>query len=246
MGVKCQPHDTRRTPTLALPLPGGGNVSGTIFVATCSVNARARVVLVHGLWLNGAAMVPLGWHLSRCGFDVRRFSYASVGDGLEHNANRLARLCREQGTAPLHLVGHSLGGLLILAALERNKDLKARRIVLVGSPYAGITTAIALARSATGEKMLGRTLNDWMRMPRPSIPNGVELGVIAGDVPFGLGRLVARLPKPNDGVVRVDETRVPGAKDSIVLRINHTGMLVSPAVARAACAFLRNGTFIHA
>ena len=89
-------------------------------------------------------------------------------------------------------------------------------------------------------------MNDWMRMPRPSIPDGVELGVIAGNVPFGLGRLVARLPKPNDGVVRVDETRVPGAKESIVLRINHTGMLVSPAVARAACAFLRNGSFRRA
>lgn len=191
-------------------------------------------------------MLPLGWQLARCGFDVVRFSYASIGDDLEHNADRLASLCREQGTEPLHLVGHSLGGLLILAALERNKDLKVQRVVLIGSPYAGITAAIGLARSAIGEKMLGRTLNDWMRMPRPSIPNGVELGVIAGDVPFGLGRLVARLPKPNDGVARVDETRVPGAKESIVLRINHTGMLFSPAVARAACAFLRNGTFRHA
>jgi len=213
-----------------------------------SVNAAlsARVVLVHGLWMNGVAMLPLGWLISRCGFDSVRFSYASIGDGLEHNANRLVSLCREQETEPLHLVGHSLGGLLILAALERNKDLKVQRVVLIGSPYAGITAADALARSRIGEKMLGRTLNDWMRIPRPSIPNGAELGVIAGNVPFGLGRLVAHLPKPNDGVVPVEETRVPGAKDSIVLHINHTGMLVSPAVARAACAFLRNGTFRHA
>ncbi len=206
----------------------------------------ARIVLVHGLWMNGAAMLPLGWLLSRCDFDVVRFSYASISDGLEYNADRLASLCREQETEPLHLVGHSLGGLLILAALERNKDLKVQRVVLIGSPYAGISAAVALARSPIGEKVLGRTLNDWMRMPRPSLPNRAELGVIAGNVPFGLGRLVARLPKPNDGVVLVEETRVPGAKDSIVLHINHTGMLVSPAVARATCAFLRNGTLRHA
>jgi len=196
--------------------------------------------------MNGAAMLPLGWQLARCGFDVVRFSYASVGDGLDHNADRLANLCREQGTEPLHLVGHSLGGLLILAALEKNTDLKARRVVLIGSPYAGITAAVSLARSDFGKKILGRTVSDWMRLPRPSIPDGVELGVIAGDSPVGLGRLVARLPRPNDGVARVDETCVPGAKESIVLHINHTGMLVSPAVARAACAFLHNGTFRHA
>ncbi len=175
-----------------------------------------------------------------------RFSYASVGDNLERNADRLARLCREQGTEPLHLVGHSLGGLLILSAMERNPDLKVRRAVLIGSPYAGTTAAISLARSDVGKRMLGRTLRDWMRMPRPAIPNGVEVGVIAGNVPLGLGRLVARLPKPHDGVVLVDETRVPGAKDFIVLRINHTGALFSSAVAEAACAFLRNGTFGHA
>ena len=207
---------------------------------------RARVVLVHGLWLNGVAMLPLGWRFSVADSTWLRFSYASVGDSLEHNADRLARFCREQATEPIHLVGHSLGGLLILAALERNRDLKVRRALLIGSPYAGTTAAISLARSDIGKKMLGRTLRDWMRMPRPSIPKGVEFGVIAGNVPLGLGRLVARLPKPHDGVVLVDETRVPGAKDSIVLRINHTGMLFSPAVARAACAFLRNGTFGHA
>jgi len=211
------------------------------------VNASpVRVVLVHGLWMHGAAMLPLGWRLRHCGFDVLRFSYASVAEGLEHNADLLAKFCRRQGTEPMHLVGHSLGGLLILAALERYRDLKVRRAVMIGSPFAGITAAVGLGRFAIGKRMMGRTVDEWLRVPRPVISKEVELGVIAGNVPVGLGRLVARLPTPRDGVTCVDETRVPGAKESIVLRINHTGMLFSPAVARATCAFLRNGTFGHA
>jgi hypothetical protein len=82
-----------------------------------------------------------------------------------------------------------------------------------------------------------------LRQPRPPVPDGVELGVIAGDVSIGLGRVVARWPKPNDGVVMLDETHVPGAADSIVLHTSHTAMLVSPTVARTICAFLKNGRF---
>jgi pimeloyl-ACP methyl ester carboxylesterase len=196
--------------------------------------------------MHGMAMLPLGWRLSHCGFDVLRFSYGSVGKGLEHNADLLAKFCRQQGTEPLCLVGHSLGGLLILAALERNRDLKVRRAVLMGSPYARITAAVGFGRFAIGERMMGRTLQEWLRMPKPSLSRDVELGVIAGNVPVGLGRLVANLPMPHDGVTCVDETLVPGAKESIVLRINHTGMLFSAAVARATCAFLRDGSFGHA
>jgi hypothetical protein len=51
------------------------------------------------------------------------------------------------------------------------------------------------------------------------------------------------LPAPSDGVVSVEETRIAGMRDHIVLDVSHTGMLLSGAVARQICAFLRDGRF---
>ena len=61
-----------------------------------------------------------------------------------------------------------------------------------------------------------------------------------------LGMLVApELPEPHDGAVAVEETRLPCARDHIVLPVSHSGMLLSQAVAEQAAAFLRDGRFAH-
>jgi hypothetical protein len=75
---------------------------------------------------------------------------------------------------------------------------------------------------------------------------GREIAVISGSLPLGIGRVVAPdLPAPSDGVVSVSETRLTSMRDHIVLNVNHSGMLVSRAVARQICAFLREGAFVH-
>ena len=206
----------------------------------------ARVVLVHGLWMNGLAMLPLAWRLQRCGFRVTRHAYKSVSRGLSENAQLLARTCKVNGAStndPLHLVGHSLGGLVIMAMLRQHAYIPVRRVVLLGTPYASSAAAHGLGRFSWGSGVLGHTLRDWLQQPRPQVPEGIELGVIAGDVSLGLGRLFVKLPGSNDGVVKLDETRVPGAADSVVLHTSHSAMLVSQAVASATCTFLKGGRF---
>jgi len=201
-----------------------------------------QVVLLHGLWMNGLVMLPLARRLERCGFPVTRHGYRSVSRGLQENASELAVLCNRKA-GRLNLVGHSLGGLVIMTMLAEHPEIPVHRVVLLGSPYANSAAAHGMQRFGWSRGAMGRTVQDWLRQPRPKVPQGVELGVIAGDVSFGLGRLFVRLPAPNDGVVLLEETRVPGAKDSLVLHISHTAMLVSPAVAAAACAFLQTGSF---
>src|SRR3954469_3863852 len=204
------------------------------------------VLLCHGLWMNAFAMLPLARRLKHCGFQGKSHGYKSVRRGLHENARGLAAACenmQKASHARLHLVGHSLGGVLIMTMLQEHPEIEVHRVVLIGSPYAGSAAAHGLGRFTWSRRVLGQTIEDWRRRPREPVPHGVEVGVIAGNVSFGLGRLFVNLPGPNDGVVMLSETQVPGASESIVLRTSHSAMLVSRAVGRATCTFLKSGSF---
>lgn len=205
---------------------------------------QETVILVHGLWMHGAVMALMRRRIARCGYRVVSYSYPSMRLTLTENAERLASFCDGMAAPRLHFVGHSLGGLVILKMLERAAGLSIGRIVLAGPPYADSFAAHRLARLPGGGKALGRGIPEWLAGARPGDLERHEIGVIAGDSGFGLGTLIAPdLPRPNDGVVSVAETRLPAARDHIVLRVGHTAMLVSTAVVRQVCAFLRHGAF---
>jgi hypothetical protein len=67
--------------------------------------------------------------------------------------------------------------------------------------------------------------------------------MIAGTRRLGMGRFLAKLPLPNDGVVCLDETRMPGLRDHLTMPVSHTGMIVSAGVTRQVCNFLELGYF---
>lgn len=203
--------------------------------------AHEPVVVVHGLWVSGLVMELARRRIARAGFAAQSFSYRSVRGTLSENADALVRFL---GGLRAHLLGHSLGGLVILQALARHPGLATGRVVLVATPYGGSVSGARLARIPGGGPLLGRSMREWLDQPRPAEFGSREIGVIAGTVGVGLGRLCgARFAGPHDGVVGLDETAVPGMRDRVVLPLNHTGMAFAPAVTRQACAFFRNGRF---
>lgn len=207
------------------------------------MSAREAVILVHGLWTNRAVMLYLAAALARRGFKTRPVGYLSAMRDFEHNAAQIAREIAAVEAPRLHVVAHSMGGVVALRALSVRPDPRVQRVVLLGSPIAGSESGRQLARSGWGARLLGKTRSLWLAMPRLEIPPWVEAGAIAGTGRLGLGRLMVRLPFPNDGVVTVDETRHPRLADHLVLPVAHSLMLVSPSVARQAAAFLETGRF---
>jgi len=208
------------------------------------------IVYVHGLWQRGAESHWLRRRLAQdLGAETRTFSYPSVAADATQNARGLTETLREIRADTMHLVGHSLGGLMILKAFEDEGfglRLPPGRIVLLGSPLRGSRAARNFARLPFGEQIMGRGVREELLRPQPRErrwSGARDLGVIAGDLGFGVGRLVGAMGGPSDGTILVEETQIDGAADRVVLRVSHTGMLFSARVASAAGTFLRTGKF---
>jgi pimeloyl-ACP methyl ester carboxylesterase len=201
------------------------------------------VMLVHGLWLPALVMTPLAARLSRAGYRCHLFSYHGRERPLDAHAERLARFARDMG--PAHFVGHSLGGLVVLHTLEQHRSVAAGNVLLLGAPVRGNFAGRRLAQHGWGRWFLGASEALWRdgRAARWTRPE--PLGVLAGTMPIGLGRLLGALPGANDGVVRVEETDVDGACERVVLRVGHSAMLLSARVAAQAVSFLEHARFSH-
>jgi pimeloyl-ACP methyl ester carboxylesterase len=199
-----------------------------------------RVVLLHGLWMPGASMHWLSMQLRAQGFEPRIFSYHSVADGPGQAASRLADLLQAEGEADI--VAHSLGGLIALQALRDRPALPVARVVCLGSPLAGSGAAAGMARWSPATGLLGRS-GELLQHGLGRWEGRAEVGALAGRVPHGLGALFAGFAGEHDGTVAVDETRLPGLADHVVIEASHSGLLFSAAAAEQAGAFLRDGRF---
>ncbi len=79
---------------------------------------RSCVVYVHGLWLNGWESMLLRRRLAReLGCETAVYSYASVGADASTNARGLGRFLEHLAAESVHLVAHSLGGLMVLGGV---------------------------------------------------------------------------------------------------------------------------------
>jgi pimeloyl-ACP methyl ester carboxylesterase len=205
--------------------------------------SRPSVLVVHGLWMNGLETLWLRRRLEARGYAPQPFSYHS----LHADADEVVAALGAQIAAlppPVHLVGHSLGGLLLLKLFERMPAQPPGRVVLLGSPVNGSCAAAAVARWPVGPAVLGRlALNELVGERQSAWMVERELGVIAGSLSAGIGRFVSDLPEPNDGTVAVEETRLEGMTDHVVLPVTHTGMLASAEVADRTARFLATGRF---
>ncbi|KAB7772315.1 cobalamin adenosyltransferase [Xanthomonas maliensis] len=201
----------------------------------------ADVLLVHGIWNSPLWLLPLARRLRQGGYRPALFGYASVLGGPAQAVPRL--IGRLRATGAQALVCHSLGGLIAAQALRSAPELPVRRVVCLGSPLAGSGVARGLARRGLPWAM-GRSA-DLLQQGVGHWDGPAEIGQVAGCVPRGLGHWLAPLGAVSDGTVSLGETQLPGLRDHCVVRASHSGLLLSPAAARQALAFLGSGRFQH-
>lgn len=201
-----------------------------------------HVVIAHGLWMPGTETIVLQRRLRDAGFTPRLFRFHTVGTGLDDNVERLRAFVAE--TPGAHLVGFSLGGVLAVCLGARPDAPPIGRIVCLGSPLKGSVAARRLCATQVGRRMIGHCMLDLCaRAPLPAWQGRAELGIVAGRLGVGLGRLVGGFAAPNDGTVAVAETELEGATAHTVLPVSHSALLFSREVAARTITFLSSGHF---
>jgi pimeloyl-ACP methyl ester carboxylesterase len=197
-------------------------------------------LLVHGIWNAKVWLAPFAMRLRREGLAPELFGYASVLRDPERAGDRLIAHLRRR---PVEwLVGHSLGGLIILEALRRAPELPVKRVVCLGSPLCGSQVAAAMGDRAPFSLLLGRSRSI---LQTGCVPwqGQAEVGVVAGNRPRGVGRWFARMDDESDGTVTVAETRLPGLAGHCIVPTSHSGLVLSADAARQTARFLREGRF---
>lgn len=205
---------------------------------------KPNVLLIHGILMNPLEMRLLGRRLAKTGFKVHYVFYQSVLKTAAQNAQAIHQKIQKLDLPDLHIVAHSLGGIITMHLFDQFDHIAPGRVVMLGAPVNGSWVAQKvqdwpivsplLARSMPGA-LSGDDIPDWKTTR--------EWGMIAGTRNQGLGFLAGGLPKESDGTVLVEETIHPQQTAHISVHTSHTGMLFSKEVATLCGRFLNTGTF---
>ncbi len=205
---------------------------------------REVVVCIHGIWMTGLEMRVLRARITRCGFKTLQFHYRSLLLTPEENAVRLNQYLLTLEADMIHLVAHSLGGLVVTHLFDQFPIQRPGRIVMLGTPLKGSATAHAFYAFMPTRPLLGRSTLRGLLGDRPRWKGLRELGMIGGNRGIGIGQLAfGKLAQPNDGTVALDETRSTEVNRHLTVSHSHFGMIYSKDVAESVCHFLKDGEF---
>jgi len=210
------------------------------------------VLLLHGIARNATSMRMIELALRLEGYEVLNLSYPSRRQSLAQLADHIAPAVAEfakMADGPLHIITHSMGGLVARALIARHRPANLGRVVMLAPPNQGSEVADRLHEAWLYRQWFGPAGEQLVTRPE-SEGGGIfgetdfDLGIIAGDrsiypVPAKV------LPRPNDGLVTVSATRDARARDHLTLPISHPMMVLSPRVIRQCLTFLREGRFDH-
>ena len=226
-------------------------VLGVLMLSAGLAQAGECVVLLHGLMRSSTSMNKMERELEEAGFVTANIEYPSRDHVIEELADIAVpdglAACREhEDIERIHFVTHSLGGILVRQYLSENDIPELGRVVMLGPPNQGSPAADEMADvpgfdwlNGPAGKQLGKGEDS---VPLKLGPANFELGVIAGNRTID-PITSAVLPDPDDGRVSVEDTKLEGMTDFVVVEHSHAFMMRMQRPIELTIAFLRDGLF---
>jgi len=191
------------------------------------------VVLVHGLAAKRLVMAILRSSLARSFGEVVNWGYPSLWSPIQRHGRELAKLLHrldDGGCERIHLVTHSMGGIVARVALAEYQPSRLGRFVMIAPPNRGSHVASRFA------PLLGRICPPIQQLADHEasfvrslpLPDSLELGIIAART---------------DWLVREASTRLGCQRDHIVVPGLHSSVLWRRETAAQVRHFLQHGQF---
>jgi len=208
------------------------------------------VILVHGFNNDESDMFPLKQHLQGWGYEAVTINLPLRFSTLEDcialfEKEFYQQLFKLEYFGKIHLVGYSMGGLVVRSFLAQNTVPKLGRCVLIATPNQGTKLADISDRLL---KPLGQIykpikslktnsldIRDPINTPKP------EIGVIAGNTNKHL--LGIFLSSENDGMVEVESAKYHAMTDFVIKPYGHKEIHHQLEIAKLVDLFLRTGKF---
>lgn len=192
------------------------------------------LILIHGLGAHWLIMSPLARRLKGQFSRIINWSYSSVWSRIERHGDLMAAQLEALDSDPaverIHLITHSMGGIVARLALASRMPAKMGRMVMLAPPNTGSHVARSLAPVLGSICPPLLQLSDAEESFVASLPplSQVEIGIIA-----------AR----HDLLVAEPRTHLATEKEHIILPGMHSSLLWRQETAEQAATFLTLGRF---
>jgi triacylglycerol lipase len=197
-------------------------------IARDATRTDAPVLLVHGYLLNGAAWWRFARLLETAGFRTHVVSLTPSLGSIDAMAAALGRrietLCATSGAPRVHLVSHSMGGLVCRAYLRACGRARVASLVTIAGPHHGT----AVARLGIGEAA------------RAMVPDSAWLATLAdAERQTEHPPTVALFSYYDNYIAPSESAMLPWARNELLPPMGHVEMYFSRALAARVCEALQ-------
>lgn len=210
--------------------------------------SNEAVVLLHGIARTKYSMKAIEKSLIKEGYQVWNIDYPSrkkhIADLATFVFNEITARSQDNNTI-LHFVVYSTGAIIVRELLAKHTLLAIGNIVMLAPPNQGSEVADFLDKYWLYRYFYGPAgseLTTYHAKSNPFPKMQHTCGVIAGNFcldPFSY----FILPRPHDGKVTIQSTKLEGMTDHIVLPCSHTFIITNKKVIEQIQYFLKHRKF---